>query len=288
MSPQFEVSPLYQQERRFMERLRIFGVGPLAIVASLVLWIISLPAGAQATREVIGPGDTIRITAYRYPDLTTEARLSEDGTLNVPLVGEMSLKGMTPDQAARRIADRLKDGKYVVNPQITVHVLQARSRLVAVLGAVNTPGRYELDGTSAKISDVIAMAGGLDVSASDKAVLQASGAGKSEPITVDLLSIIQGDSTKNIEVRGGDSIFVPRAPVVYVYGEVAKGGAYRIEPDMTVMQAISLAGGITPRGSENRVQVRRRGGDGKWVQSKAKLTDAVSPDDVIHVRESLF
>jgi len=69
---------------------------------------------------------------------------------------------------------------------------------------------------------------------------------------------------------------------------VAKGGAYRIEPDMTVMQAISLAGGITPRGSENRVQVRRRGGDGKWVQSKAKLTDAVSPDDVIHVRESLF
>ena len=138
----------------------------------------------------------------------------------------------------------------MLDPQITVTVVQARSRLVSILGFVNSPGRYELDGISAKISDVIAMAGGLDPNASDKIVLQPSGAGKGEPVIVDLSSIIQGDSSKNIEVRGGDSIFVPRAAVVYVYGEVQKGGAYRIEPDMTVMQAISLAGGITPRRRE--------------------------------------
>ena len=197
-------------------------------------------------------------------------------------------KGLTPDQAAKRIADRLKSGKYINDPQITVTVVQARSRLVSVLGFVNSPGRYELDGISAKISDVIAMAGGLDPNASDKIVLQPSGAGKSEPVIVDLSSIIQGDSSKNIDVRGGDSIFVPRAAVVYVYGEVQKGGAYRIEPDMTVMQAISLAGGITPRGSESRVQIRRKGSDGKWKQFSVKLTDVVSPDDVIYVREGLF
>ena len=271
-----------------MERLRKSGVKPLVFLAWVALFIVSAAAWAQAMREVIGPGDTVRITAYRNPDLTTEARLSDEGKLNVPLVGELKLSGMTPDQAAKRIADRLKSGKYVLDPQITVTVVQARSRLVSVLGFVNIPGRYELDGTSAKISDVIAMAGGLDPNASDKIILQRNGGEKGEPVTVDLSSIIQGNLSKNIDVRGGDSIFVPRAAVVYVYGEVQKGGAYRIEPDMTVMQAISLAGGITPRGSENRVQLRRKGSDGKWKQGNVKLTDIVSPDDVIYVREGLF
>lgn len=269
-------------------KLRGTALQPLAFVAWLLLAIVSGQVSAQSMREVIGPGDTVRITAYRNPDLTTEARLSDEGKLNVPLVGEISLRGLTPDQAAKRIADRLKSGKYVLDPQITVTVVQARSRLVSILGFVNSPGRYELDGISAKISDVIAMAGGLDPNASDRIVLHPSGAGKSEPVIVELSSIIQGDSSRNIEVRGGDSIFVPRASVVYVYGEVQKGGAYRIEPDMTVMQAISLAGGITPRGSESRVQIRRKGGDGKWKQFSVKLTDVVSPDDVIYVREGLF
>jgi polysaccharide biosynthesis/export protein len=261
---------------------------PLAVVAWLVLAIASGQASAQAMREVIGSGDTIRITAYRNPDLTTEARLTDDGRVTVPLVGEMKLSGMTPDQAAKRIADRLKSGKYLNDPQITVAIVQARSRQISVLGNVNKPGRYMLDGTSSKISDVIAMAGGLAENASDKIIVQPSGAGKTEPVTVDLSSIIQGDASKNIDVHGGDSIFVPKAAVVYVYGEVTKGGAYRIEPDMTVMQAISLAGGITPRGSERRVQLRRKGADGKWQQSGVKLTDVVSPDDVIYVREGLF
>lgn len=257
----------------------------------LLGWLLAvLPALglAQSMREVIGPGDTVRISAYRYPDLTTEARLSDEGKLNVPLVGEMTLKGMTPDQAARRIAERMKTGKYILDPQITVTVVQARSRLVSVLGFVRNPGRYVLDGTSAKISDVIAMAGGLDANGADRIIIQRNGAAKAEPVSVDLSSIIDGDSAKNIDVHGGDSVFVPRAPVVYVYGEVNKGGAYRIEADMTVMQAISLAGGITPRGSQNRVQLRRRADDGKWQQSNVRLTDRVSPDDVIYVRESLF
>jgi len=272
-----------------MERLWKFRTTrPLLLVAWLALTIISAPGWAQAMREVIGPGDTVRITAYRNPDLTTEARLSAEGKLNVPLVGEMSLQGMTPEQAAERIANRLQKGKYILDPQITVTVVQARSRLVSVLGFVRNPGRYMLDGTSAKISDVIAMAGGLDPNGSQKVVLQPHGAADGKPLSVDLTSIIEGDTSKNVDVHGGDSIFVPRAAVVYVYGEVMKGGAYRLEPDMTVMQAISLAGGITPRGSQNRVQVRRRGGDGKWKQSNAHLTDNVSPDDVIYVRESIF
>ena len=260
----------------------------VALLVWAALALASSAGFAQSAREVIGPGDTVRITAYRYPDLTTEARLSEEGKLNVPLVGEMSLKGLTPEQAAGRIEGRLKSGKYINDPQITVTVLQARSRVVSVLGFVRNPGRYVLDGATAKVSDVIAMAGGVEANGSQKVIIQPNGAQKGKPVTVDLSSVIEGDTSKNVEVHGGDSVFVPRAPVVYVYGEVMKGGAYRLEPGMTVMQAISLAGGITPRGSQNRVQLRRRASDGKWNQSDAKLTDSVGPDDVVYVRESIF
>ncbi len=107
-------------------------VRPLMVLAWMALSLVSSPGLAQSAREVIGPGDTVRITAYRYPDLTTEARVSEEGKLNVPLVGDMSVKGLTPGQAAQSIADRLKSGEYINDPQITVTVLQARSRTVSV------------------------------------------------------------------------------------------------------------------------------------------------------------
>jgi polysaccharide export outer membrane protein len=259
----------------------------LAFLASLTMSMISGLACAQAMQEVLGAGDTVRIAVFRYPDLTTEARLTEHGKVNVPLIGQVTLQGMTPEQAARHIADRMKSGNYVLNPQIDVAVLQARSRQVSVLGFVTRPGRYMLEGKTAKVTDVIAMAGGLVPDASDWAVLHLNRDGKSESLYVDLASIIRGVD-KNIELASGDSLFVPKAPVVYVYGEVTRGGSYRLEAGMTVMQAISLAGGVTPRGSERRAQLRRRGADGQWTEMSANPLDPVSPNDVIYIRESLF
>lgn len=262
---------------------------PALLLAWLVLSIISAQACAQAMREVLGAGDTVRITAFRHPDLTTETRISEDGKVIVPLIGQVRVEGMTPDQAARHIAERLKAGQFLLNPQIDVAVLEARSRQVSVLGFVTRPGRYVLDGTTAKVTDVLAMAGGLVPAASDTAIVTRDRDGKSESVNIDLAAIIQrGDASKDIEVASGDSVFVPKAPVVYVYGEVTRGGSYRLEPGMTVMQAISLAGGVTPRGSDSRVKLRRRGPDGKWKETNARPTDPVSPDDVVYVRESLF
>jgi polysaccharide biosynthesis/export protein len=246
-------------------------------------------ASAQAMQEVLGPGDTVRITAFRYPDLTTETRISEQGKVNVPMIGEVNVQGMTPEQAARDIADRMKRGNYILNPQIGVTVLEARSRQVSVLGSVTRPGRYMLDGTTATLTDVIAMAGGLVPAASDTAVVKRNRGDKSESVNVDLAALIRGgDASKDIDIRSGDSVFVPKAPVVYVYGEVMRGGSYRLEPGMTVMQAISVAGGISPRGSDSRVKLRRRGADGQWQETNAKPVDSISPDDVIYVRESLF
>jgi polysaccharide export outer membrane protein len=246
-------------------------------------------SAAETMQEVLGPGDTVRITAFRYPDLTTETRISEQGKVNVPMIGSVTLQGMTPQQAAQDIANRLKRGNFILNPQIDVTVLEARSRQVSVLGFVTRPGRYMLEGTTAKLTDVLAMAGGLVPAAADTAVVKRARGEKSESLNVDLAAIIRGgDASKDIEIGAGDSVFVPKAPVVYVYGEVMRGGAYRLEPGMTVMQAVSLAGGITPRGSDRRIKVRRRDASGAWKETDAKPVDSVSADDVIYVRESLF
>jgi polysaccharide export outer membrane protein len=261
---------------------------PLPLLAWLACCAMPGLAGAQAMQELLGAGDTVRITAFRYPELTTETRISEQGSVNVPLIGAVPIKGMTPQRAAREIADRMKRGDYILNPQIEVTVLEARSRQVSVLGSVTRPGRYILDGTTAKLTDVLAMAGGLVPAASDTAVVKRNSE-KNESVNVDLAALIGGgDAAKDIEIGSGDSVFVPKAPVVYVYGEVMRGGSYRLEPGMTVMQAISVAGGITPRGSDSRVKLRRRDASGQWKESAAKPVDAVSPDDVIYVRESLF
>lgn len=261
----------------------------IRLVAGLALCVAASAGFAQEMREVLGPGDTVRISAFRYPNLTTEARLSEDGKVTMPLLGEVVLQGLTPDQAAKHIAERLASGNFIKEPQITVAVVQARSRQVSVLGMVGQPGRYTLDGASARVTDVIALAGGLQPEAGNMAVIQRIRGGRIESVQVDLAAIMQGgDLSKNIEIGSGDSVFVPRAPMFYIYGEVRQGGSYRLEPQLTVTQAIALAGGTTPRGSERRVQLRRRTANGQWQEAPARLTDAVLPGDVIYVKESLF
>jgi len=258
-----------------------------------LVWLGLLLAPAtgwtQSMQELLGPGDSVRITVYPYPDLTTEVRLSEEGKVSMPLIGRVELKGMTPDQASRHITERLVRGKFINNPQVDVAVLEARSRQVSVLGFVNRPGRYMLEGSAAKVSDVLAMAGGLVPEAADTAVVTRIGGEKSESFNVDVAAVIRGGQPgKDIEVKSGDSVFVPKAPVIYVYGEVIRGGSYRLEAGMTVMQAISVAGGITPRGSERRMSLRRRAADGKMVEKSAKPEDLIAADDVIYVRESIF
>jgi polysaccharide export outer membrane protein len=260
-----------------------------SMLAALALVSLGDLASAQSMQEVLGAGDTVRISAYRYPDLTTTARLSEEGKVDVPMIGPTMLRGMTPDQAARHIAERLKTGNFILDPQITVSVVDARSRMVFVLGFVKNPGRYALDGMRSRLTDVIAMAGGLVPEASDVAVVQRVRNGRNEAVNVDLASIIQrGEVANNLELASGDSVFVAKAPLVYVYGEVTKGGSYRLEPGMTVMQAIAAAGGVTPRGSERRARLRTRSPGGEWKEAAARPSDAVSPNDVVFIPESLF
>lgn len=246
------------------------------------------PQQADFRLEALGMGDMVRVSVFRNPELTTEARVSERGTILFPMIGEVNIAGLTPSQAGSRIADKLRSGKYVVNPEVTVSMMQVNSRQVSVLGNVVKPGRYPLDSTTAHLTDVIALAGGVGPTGSDEVTIITNRGGKQEKVNVDMAEMFRrGDLTHNIALEPGDTIYVHKAPMVYVYGEVQKGGAYRVEPNMTVMQALAMGGGITPRGTERGIKINRRDGSGV-KRIDANLTTTVQADDVIYVRESLF
>jgi polysaccharide export outer membrane protein len=249
----------------------------VAVFLVTLVFPLIFPASALAQVEKLGSGDAVRVTVFQQPDLTTEARITDKGTISMPLVGEIKVAGMTQNQAAGAIAGKLKEGKYLKNPQVTVALTTVRSRQVSVLGLVARPGRYALDDSSPNLSDVIAAAGGIAQGGSEQVTVIRGGQSQK----VDLLA-------KNFRLEHGDTVNVDRAPVFYIYGEVARSGAYRVEPGMTVMQALAAGGGITPRGSDRRLKMRRNAPDGKVVESDAKLQDPVKPDDVIFVKEALF
>ena len=241
------------------------------------------------SRETLGEGDSVRVTVFQNPDLTTETRVSERGTISFPLIGEVALAGLTPAGAEARIARQLAEGKFLLKPQVSLNVVRLRSRQVSVLGQVARPGRYALDDASSNLTDILALAGGIGPTGDDNVTVMVTRNGKTAKLEINVPSMYRtGDLSQNVQVESGDTIFVQRAPVFYIYGEVQRAGSYRLEPAMTVMQALSVGGGVTPRGTDRGLKVHRRTPDGTVRRLDAQLTDPVQPDDVIYVRESLL
>jgi polysaccharide biosynthesis/export protein len=259
-----------------------------AALLCLVVMAVSDNSLAQS-RAILGPGDSVRVTVFQNPDLATEARISERGTLAFPLLGEIALGGLSTSDAAARIAEGLVQGKFVVNPQVSVNLVDVRSRQVSILGQVARPGRYALDGVRTSLTDMLALAGGINATGDDNVTLMAHRGGEARTVEIDVPAIFRtGDLSRDVELQAGDTIFVPRAPTFYIYGEVQRAGAYRLEPAMTVMQALSVGGGVTPRGTERGVKVNRRIADGAVRKLEVSLNDRVEAGDVIYVAERLF
>jgi polysaccharide export outer membrane protein len=231
----------------------------------------------------------MRITVFQNPDLTTEARISERGSITFPLIGDVVIGGLSAEGAAARIADRLRLGKFVVKPQVSLSVQQVRSRQVSVLGEVGRPGRYALDDVSNSLTDVLARAGGISAAGDDSVVVVRTQNGKETRTAINVADMsLTGDMSRDMRLDNGDTVFVKHAPQFYLYGEVQHAGAYRLQPQMTVMQALSVGGGLTPRGTLHGLQIQRRTPDGHMHSAGARLTDVVNADDVIVVRERLF
>jgi polysaccharide export outer membrane protein len=270
-------------------RLASGGVAARRLVLMLAAAATLGFAAPLGAREALGAGDSIRITVFQNPDLTTEARISERGTIVFPLLGEVPVAGQTAAEAGARIAERLRQGRLIKDPQVNVSVLEVRSRQVSVLGHVGRPGRYPLDAASARLTDILALAGGIAQGGDDTVVVIGTRDGKVARTEVDLPALYRsGDLSRNVELQAGDLVYVRPAPMFYIYGEVQRAGAYRVEPGMTVMGALSLGGGLTPRGTVRGLKIHRRNADGAVRTLQVSPTDAVEANDVIYVRESLF
>jgi len=259
-------------------------------LAALLVCVAPLLASAQSTGEyLLGPGDVIRITVFQNQDLTTETRVSESGAISFPLIGSVKVGGLSVQATEQRIAKALKDGGFVVQAQVNVLPVQIRGSQIAVLGQVNRPGRYPLETFNTRLSDMLATAGGISSGGSDLVIVTGTRDGKPFRKEVDMATMfLDGKAEGDIVLAGGDAIYVHRVPVVYIYGEVQRPGAFRLERDMTLMQGLATGGGITLRGTQRGIVVNRRGSDGKIVSSKLGMTDKLQPDDVIYVPESLF
>jgi len=259
-------------------------------VLLLFLAAVTFSSAAWAeSSEILGVGDSVRITVFQNPDFTTETRISERGTITFPLIGEVVIAGLTPAQAEGRIARQLSERKILLNPQVSLNLLQVRSRQVSVLGQVSRPGRYLLENNSTNLTDILALAGGITQNGDDVVTVQGARNGRIETMEVKVPGLYRGgDQLQDIKLENGDKIFVQRAPVFYIYGEVQRSGAYRLEPEMTMMQALSVGGGLTPRGTQRGLKVTRRTSDGKLQTIEAHLGDPVHSDDVIYIEESLF
>ena len=260
-----------------------------------VLFVLAASAALCAhaqqkfTDYQLGAGDTIRIIAFQNPDLTLETRVSENGTITYPLLGTLKIGGMTISAAEQTIAKGLREGGYMANPQVNIVLLQNRGNQVSVLGAVNRPGRFPLETFNTRLSEMMAMAGGIASTGADIVILTGTRDGKPLRKEIDIPSLfLDNKVSDDVIVAGGDVIYVHRKPMFYIYGEVQHPGSFRIERGMTIRQALVVGGGLTPRGTERRVALYRRDANGRIQSSSPDLDDPVQADDVLQVRESIF
>ncbi len=255
-----------------------------------LLWACGLPGAiaAEAARDyVIGAGDVIKVSVFQNPDLTLETRVAESGSIGYPLLGQVRLAGLSVAQAEQAIAAGLRDGSFIKQPQVTLVVMQVRSSQVSVLGMVTRPGRYPIDG-SMRLSELLALAGGVAPGGSDRVTLNGLREGRPFRIEIDLPALLVQAQGEDPHILNGDVVYVDRMPTVYIYGEVQRPGPMRLERDMTVMQALATGGGLTPRGTERGLRVHRKGSDGRLVATQPALDDRLQDGDVVFVRESLF
>ena len=266
-----------------------------ALTFSIVLLGAFAPALQAQTNYVLGPQDVLNINVLGEEDLSRKYTIEQDGTFTFPLIGRVTARGLTLRSLEQELRTKLITGGFLKNPEISVAVDAYQSQRIMIWGQVNNPGEYQLSGDTTLLS-ALAKAGSITPGAGSEAVIVRAGKGQeadgtpSEPeiIRIDLTELQEGNLALNIPLRDGDTINVPKAQSVFVAGHVKNPGGYAVEEGMTVHQVLALAGGLTDRGSDRRINITRAI-DGKKKELKGvKLTSLVQPGDMIVVGQRIF
>lgn len=268
-------------------------------MAGLVLALLAttgVPRIASAqTAATIEAGDVLKISVYGNADLTTTTRVLPNGTITFPLVGQVKVGGLAPVDAEKRIADRLRGGGYMTNAAVSIFVQERSAKpinSVTILGQVGRSGTYSLDqetpGSVTSLITLLAQAGGVSDRAADHCFLIRKTGAQTSKVNVDLVNLLRnGDVKADVQLIDGDVVLVPETDVFYIYGEVQRPGRYRLERDMTVMQAVAVASGITARGNVKGIVLNRPQG-GRMNSSDTGLGDRLQPNDVVYVKTAVF
>jgi polysaccharide biosynthesis/export protein len=241
------------------------------------------PLQAQSVQEspyLLGTNDEVQVIVYGQPDYSIKTRIKSDGTITLPYIGVVSALGKSTSDLGASVASALRSGGYFTNPSVNVEVVAYVSKSVTVLGNVVTPGIYALD-RPLTVAMVVARAGGVRAGGADAVVI--SHADGTPQVRVSLASLGPQDAA-SMALMPGDTLFVPTAELIYVYGQVNTPGAFAFQAGMTYRQALARAGGPTLAGSTRKIEVRRR--DKKLTG--LGLDEPIQPEDVLIIKERLF
>ena len=248
---------------------------------------------SELQNDVVGEGDQLLVTVFGQPDLSADIIVGANGSITLPLVGTVDVKGKTGSEIAAVFASKLEFGQYLINPKVSVKIGQQISRSFSVLGEVTRPGRFVLQGTMS-VLDALSLAGGVTPRADKnlKILRRSNQDGKSE--FADYASIhLDFENDKNNgqfmqKVLPNDVLVVGQLKNFYVYGEVRRPGSYPMEDDLNVMRVLSIGGGVTDRGSTSRIIIHRKLPGGELKEIPARITDVVLPGDVVFINERIF
>ena len=248
--------------------------------------VLQQPPARPSGEYVVGAQDKLAVAVFGEADLTRTVTVDADGTFDFPLIGRIKAAGLSVRAIEQELTRKLKDGLYV-NPQVSIEIAEYRSQVVYVTGSVRTPGAVSLTG-NLSVMEALARAGSPTADAGPYILINRRRSAEPQDAQRISMADLQSGRAQQIMLGDGDTIFVPKAETFYVTGYVKNPGPYLLGGEMTVAQAISLAGGVTERGSKSRMRITRTI-DGKQVVLKdVKLADRVQPGDSVEVLPRFF
>jgi polysaccharide biosynthesis/export protein len=251
----------------------------------------------RSSDYVVGAQDVLKITVFDEPTMSGSYRVDTDGSFQYPMLGRVAVGGMRVREVEQLLKGKLEDG-YIKHAQVAVDVDQFRSRSIYVVGEVRTPGKYALTAQMSLIEALAAAGSTMPTASSDVMILRPRDAGNAQALTpdqvdqgnvtrVNLADLQLGRLSQNVTLAEGDTIFVPKAEKFFITGQVKSPGAYTYERGLTVLQAISLAGGLTEKGSSRRIKVIRTL-KGKKTEQGIDLADGIQPGDTLLIPQRLL
>ncbi len=245
---------------------------------------LAVPAAAQVAASsgyVLGADDGVTVSVYGQPDAGVQTRIKADGTIVVPLIGNVQAAGQTVISLAELITKKFVAGGYFKSPVVNVEIAGYVSKTINIAGKVTQPGVYPLD-RSYRALEVLLKAGWVRDAGANYVYLRRA---DNKEVRLETEALVRGAQDKNPIMQPGDTLYVPDADTFYIYGQINRAGAFPVLPNMTVRQAIALAGGVTATGSDRKVGLYRAGSKDK---DEVDLETLLQKNDVVVIKERLF